>query len=49
VEDATWEKLDEFRQQFADIQLEDELFAQVGRDVMTGLHYNRKRPTSGPV
>jgi hypothetical protein len=49
VEDATWEKLDEFRQQFLDIQLEDELFAHAGRDVMTGLHYNRKRPTRGPV
>jgi hypothetical protein len=43
VEDATWEKLDEFRQQFLDIQLEDELFAQARRDVMTGLHYNRFR------
>jgi hypothetical protein len=49
VEDATWEKLDEFRQQFPDIQLEDELFAQAGRDVMTGLHYSRKKPTSGSV
>jgi hypothetical protein len=49
VEDATWKKLDEFRQQFPDIQLEDKLFAQVGRDVMTGLHYSRRRPTSGPV
>ena len=27
MDDATWEKLDEFRQQFLDIQLEDELFA----------------------
>ena len=49
VEDATWEKLDEFRQQFRDVQLEDELFAQTGRDVMTGLHYNRKMPTNEPV
>jgi hypothetical protein len=49
VEDATWEKLDECRQQFPDIQLEDELFAQAGRDVMTGLHYSRKMPTSGSV
>jgi hypothetical protein len=49
MEDATWEQLDEFRQQFPDIQLEDELFAQAGRDVMTGLHYSRKRPTSGSV
>jgi hypothetical protein len=42
VDDATWEKLDEFRQQFPDIQLEDELFAQAGRDVMTGITYSRK-------
>jgi hypothetical protein len=49
VEDAIWEKLDEFRQQFPDIQLEDELFTQAGRDVMIGLHYSRKRPTSGSV
>jgi hypothetical protein len=49
VEDTTWEKLNEFRQQFSDIQLEDELFAQAGRDVMTDLHYSRKRPTSGSV
>jgi hypothetical protein len=49
VEDATWDKLDEFRQQFPDIQLEDKLFAQAVRDVMTGLHYSRKKPTSGSV
>jgi hypothetical protein len=47
LEDATWEKLDDFRQQFPEFQLEDELFAQAGRDVMTGLVYSRKRPSSG--
>jgi hypothetical protein len=47
LEDATWEKLDDFRQQFPEFQLEDELFAQAGRDVMTGLVYSRKRPNSG--
>jgi hypothetical protein len=47
LEDATWEQLDEFRQQFPEFQLEDELFAQAGRDVMTGLAYSRKRPSSG--
>jgi hypothetical protein len=31
LEDATWEKLDDFRQQFPEFQLEDELFAQAGR------------------
>uniref|UniRef100_A0ACD5VIT2 Uncharacterized protein n=1 Tax=Avena sativa TaxID=4498 RepID=A0ACD5VIT2_AVESA len=49
LEDATWEKLKEFRQQFPDIQLEDELFAQAGRDVMTGLTYSQKRSNSGSV
>jgi hypothetical protein len=28
---------DEFRQQFPDVQLEDELFEKVGRNVMVGL------------
>jgi transcriptional regulator GlxA family with amidase domain len=36
-EEATWEKLDDFRQQFPDVQLEDELFEKAGRDVMVGL------------
>jgi len=48
VDDATWEKLDEFRQQFPDVQLEDELFVEAGRDVMTGLQYARKKPNRGP-
>ena len=43
-EDTTWEQRDEFRQHYPDFQLEDELFAQAGRDVMTGLAYNRRRP-----
>jgi hypothetical protein len=46
-EDATWESVDEFRTLYPDFQLEDELFAQVGRDVMTGIHYTRRRPISG--
>ena len=37
AEDATWEQLDEFRQHFPDFQLEDELFVQAGRNVMTGV------------
>nr|XP_040256447.1 uncharacterized protein LOC120974129 [Aegilops tauschii subsp. strangulata] len=45
AEEATWEQRDDFCQHYPDFQLEDELFAQAGRDVMTGLAYNRRRPT----
>ncbi|XP_073367793.1 uncharacterized protein [Aegilops tauschii subsp. strangulata] len=45
AEEATCEQRDEFRQHYPDFQLEDELFAQAGRDVMTGLTYARRRPT----
>jgi len=38
-EDATWELVDEFKTFYPDFQLEDELFAQAGRDVMTGIQY----------
>ena len=44
-EEATWEPRAEFQQHYPDYQLEDELFAQAGRDVMTGLVYHRRRPT----
>ena len=47
-EEATWEPREEFSQHHPDYQLEDELFAQAGRDVMTGRSYSRRRPTSGP-
>jgi hypothetical protein len=43
-EDATWEKLEEFREHYPEFQLEDELFAQAGRDVMVGIKYNRRAP-----
>jgi len=42
-----WELLEEFRQHYPDFLLEDELFAQAGRDVMTGVSYQRKKPISG--
>jgi hypothetical protein len=35
-EDVTWEQLEEFRNHYPNLQLEDVLFAQAGRDVMTG-------------
>jgi hypothetical protein len=39
--------LEDFRVHFPDFQLEDELFAQAGRDVMTGVHYGRRKGISG--
>ena len=36
-DDATWERLDGFQEAYPDFQLEDELFSQAGRDVMTGV------------
>jgi hypothetical protein len=44
---ATWELLDEFRDSYPAFQLEDELFSQAGRDVMTGVSYKRRRSSSG--
>ena len=46
-EDATWEPLQEFQDLYPDFQLEDKLFLQVGRDVMTGVQYIRRRRTGG--
>jgi hypothetical protein len=46
-EEATWEKRDEFSLHYPDYQLEDELFARAGRDVMTGIEYVRG-PNRGP-
>ena len=45
-DDATWEPLQDFKTLYPDVQLEDELFAEAGRDVMTGLQYSRRRPPS---
>jgi hypothetical protein len=47
-EEATWEQRDDFSLHYPDYQLEDELFAQAGRDVMTGLTYSRRGPNHGP-
>ena len=41
--EATWETREELHQHFPDFQLEDELFVQAGRDVMTGATYSRRR------
>ena len=38
--------LDDFRSAYPDFQLEDELFQQAGRDVMTGIPYTRRRDIS---
>lgn len=42
--EASWEDLDEFRAQFPEFQVEDDLFLQGGRDVMVGLQYSRRAP-----
>ena len=47
ADDATWESLEEFRAEHPDFQLEDELFLQAGRDVMTGIPYSRRSPAKG--
>ena len=36
VDEATWEPMEDFKTLYPDVQLEDELFAEGGRDVMTG-------------
>jgi hypothetical protein len=46
-DDATWEILDEFRADCPNFQLKDELFVQAGRDVMTDIPYQRRKPISG--
>jgi len=46
-DDATWEHLDDFKTLYPDVQLEDELFAEAGRDVMTGAQYQRRGAARG--
>ena len=41
AEEATWELLYAFKEAYPGFQLEDELFAKAGRDVMTGVTYSR--------
>jgi hypothetical protein len=45
-EDATWEQLEKFCSHYPNFQLEDELFAQAGRVVMTGKTFGQ-RPRRG--
>jgi hypothetical protein len=40
--DASWVDLEEFRYLYPAFQLTDELILQGGRDVMLGVHYNRR-------
>jgi hypothetical protein len=47
ADDATWEPLQSFKDLYPDVQLEDELFAGEGRDVMIGRTYSRRGPNSG--
>uniref|UniRef100_A0A0A9DJQ9 Chromo domain-containing protein n=1 Tax=Arundo donax TaxID=35708 RepID=A0A0A9DJQ9_ARUDO len=42
TDNATWEPVEQFRQSYPDYQLEDELFLEDGRDVMTGMTYQRR-------
>ena len=41
--EATWEPVPAFREAHPSFQLEDELFPEEGRDVMTGKVYRRRR------
>ena len=44
-DESTWEPLQDFKDRYPDVQLEDELFEEAGRDVMTGIQYVRRRRT----
>jgi len=42
-----WQPLKDIKTLYPDVELEDELFVEVGRDVMAGLQYERRRPARG--
>jgi hypothetical protein len=42
IAEASWVDIDEFRSLHPSFKLADDLALQVGRDVMTGLHYNHR-------
>ena len=44
---VTWEALDNTKALYPDVQVEDELFVDAGRDVMTGVQYRGRQPISG--
>jgi hypothetical protein len=43
VTEATWTDLAAFQETYPSFQLEDELLAEGGRDVMVGKQYTRRR------
>ena len=47
LEQATWEPLQQFKTSYPQFQLEDELFVEGGRDVMTGKVYGRRPKQPG--
>ena len=47
--EMAWVELDDFRQQFLDFQIEDELRLQGRRDVMWGRTYGRRMASQGGV
>jgi hypothetical protein len=40
--EATWEPLETFKQSYSEFQLDEELFVEAGRVVMTGLKFSRR-------
>lgn len=41
--DASWESVEDFKRDYPSFQLENELFAEAGRDVMWGIPYQRRK------
>jgi hypothetical protein len=42
LDEATWESLEQFKTSYPVVQLEDKLFLEARRDVMTGTQYHRR-------